>query len=236
MFNRFFKPTSRYADVKTICLKIYYPYVKFRLTQVNLMDLPEIVSRKTAVKRPRSATSTKGISIHERQFALTDRSEFGHREVNCVIGTRASQHKVLFTMVERKTGFAIMHIIQGKQAKYIRYATEKVERHFGYAFKHIFKSITFDNGSESSNPIDFVESVFNGKRTAIFYADLYATYQRGTNERFNREMGRYIPKSSVFDDVPQKTIELDDSLINSRLLKRHDLKVQRNSLKKISRL
>lgn len=224
LFERFLKPTTRYENIETVCLKTYYTYVKLGITHVNLMDLPEIVSRKTAIKRPTRTTSTKGTSIHEREFALNDRSVFGHWEGDCIIGTRDGLHKVLFTMVERKTGFSITHIVKGKQMKYIRYAINKLERRFGDEFKHIFKSITFDNGSEFSDPTGFATSVFKGIRTAIFYADSYASYQRGTNERFNREMRRYIPKGFIFDDVPQKTINLYDSFINSRLLKRHNLK------------
>lgn len=224
LFNRYLRSTQRYAEMETVCLKTYYTYVKLGITEVNLMDLPESVSRKTAIKRSRSATSTKGTSIHERSFSLTDRSDFGHWEGDCVIGTSTGQHKVLFTMVERKTGYAVTQIVQGKQMKYIRYAINKLERRFGDAFKHIFKSITFDNGSEFSDPIGFSTSVFVGIRTAIFYADSYASYQRGTNERFNREMRRYVPKGCIFDDIPQKTIDVYDSFINTRLLKRHNLK------------
>lgn len=223
LFNRYLRSTPRYAEMETVCLKTYYTYVKLGITKVNLMDLPEIVSRKTAVKRTRSAASTKGTSIHERSFSLTDRSDFGHWEGDCVIGTSSGKHKVLFTMVERKTGYAITQIVTGKQMKYIRCAINKLERRFGDAFKHLFKSITFDNGSEFSDPIGFSKSVFTGKRTEIFYADSYASYQRGTNERFNREMRRYIPKGCIFDDVKQRTIDMYDSFINNRLLKRHAL-------------
>lgn len=222
LFNRYLRPAPRYAGIETICLKTYYTYVKQGLTQVNLMDLPEIVSRKTTIKRPRSAVSTKGTSIHERSFSLTDRSSFGHWEGDCVIGARDGQHKVLFTMVERKTGYAITLIVKAKQMKYIRYAINKLERRFGPSFKHIFKSITFDNGAEFSDPIGFAKSVGKGNRTAIFYADSYASYQRGTNERFNREMRRYLPKGRVFDDVPQQTIDMYDTFINTRLLQRYD--------------
>lgn len=223
LFNRYLRSTPRYAEMETVCLKTYYTYVKLGITKVNLMDLPENVSRKTAVKRTRSSVSTKGTSIHERSFSLTDRSDFGHWEGDCVIGTSSGQHKVLFTMVERKTGYAITQIVPGKQMKYIRYAINKLERRFGDAFKHLFKSITFDNGSEFSDPIGFSKSVFKGKRTEIFYADSYASYQRGTNERFNREMRRYIPKGCIFDDVKQRTIDMYDSFINNRLLTRHAL-------------
>lgn len=223
LFKRYLKPTPRYAEMKTVCLKTYYTYVKREITRVKLMDLPEIVSRRNAVKRHRSAVSTKGTSIHERKFSLTDRSDFGHWEGDCVIGTRDGQHKVLFTMVERNTGYAITQIVEGKQMKYIRDAINKLERRFGESFKHIFKSITFDNGSEFSDSIGFAKSVYKGIRTEIFYADSYASYQRGTNERFNREMRRYIPKGRIFDDVKQKTIDMYDAFINNRLLTRHAL-------------
>jgi hypothetical protein len=64
LFQRYLKPTSRYAEMDTVCLKTYYTYVKLGITQVNLMDLPEIVSRKTAVKRTLPVVSTRGTSIH----------------------------------------------------------------------------------------------------------------------------------------------------------------------------
>ncbi|GBU11083.1 hypothetical protein AwErysi_06990 [Erysipelotrichaceae bacterium] len=223
LFERYLQPVPRYARMQKICLKTYYTYVRHEKTQVKLMDLPEIVSRKTAVIRPRSNTSTKGTSIHERGFSLADTSEFGHWEGDSVIGVRDGQHKVLFTMVERKTGYAITLLIQSKKSKHVRFALNKLERQFGSQFKHVFKSITFDNGGEFSDPHGFAKSVFTGQRTCIFYADSYASYQRGMNERYNREIRRYIPKGRIFDNLKQKTLNRYVSFINDRLLKRHDL-------------
>ena len=56
----------------------------------------------------------------------------------------------------------------------------------------MFKSITADNGSE------FAElSLLEGKTaTKVYFAHPYSSYERGTNERHNGLIRRFIPKGN----------------------------------------
>ena len=70
---------------------------------------------------------------------------------------------------------------------------------FQKKFKAIFKSITVDNGSEFSDTLGLERSIYGGgrsTRTKVYYCHPYSSYERGTNERINREIRRLIPKGS----------------------------------------
>ena len=84
-----------------------------------------------------------------------------------------------------------------------------IEHKFGKNFKKIFKSITVDNGSEFSDCKSLEKSKFgkNNKRTKVYYCHPYSSYERGSNERINREIRRKIPKGSDL------SIYTDDDII-----------------------
>jgi transposase, IS30 family len=57
----------------------------------------------------------------------------------------------------------------------------RLEQRFGANFSKIFKTITFDNGSEYVRSDDMER---NG-RTTVYYAHPYSSWERGTNENWN---------------------------------------------------
>ena len=65
-------------------------------------------------------------------------------------------------------------------------------------FRRLFRSITFDNGPEFQD-IDGIEesSVSRKRRTTIFFAHPYCASERGSNERHNGIIRRFIPKGSA---------------------------------------
>lgn len=67
-------------------------------------------------------------------------------------------------------------------------ALNKLERRFGKKFSQIFKSITFDNGSEFMDCAGIEKSVYDKdrKRTKVYYCHPYSAYERGTNENINK--------------------------------------------------
>ena len=63
-----------------------------------------------------------------------------------------------------------------------------IERQYGAeSFKMIFKTITADNGTESRNFKGIEISVFKRKqkRTTMYYAHPYSSWERGSNENDN---------------------------------------------------
>lgn len=91
----------------------------------------------------------------------------------------------------------------------------KLEKKYGKNFKNIFKSITVDNGSEFSDCKGMEKSIFNGQRTKVYYCHPYSSWERGSNERMNREIRRLIPKGTNIGKISTKEIAHVQNWVNS---------------------
>src|SRR5690625_4468180 len=95
-----------------------YHWIDRGVMRTKNIDLLEKVSRK-----PRNDSKTQrenrrilGPSIKDRPLNVDDRKEFGHWEIDTLIGERDKNDPVLLTLVERKTRFEIILKIE-QQAK-----------------------------------------------------------------------------------------------------------------------
>ena len=152
-------------------------------------------------KRIRLNKRILGRSIAERPAEVEERKEFGHWEIDTVIGKK-SKDSVLLTITERKTRKEIILKIASKESAAVSSAISGLRKDFGDLFSNVFKTITSDNGTEFS---DLVSSVDNEK-TEIYFAHPYTSSERGTNERHNGLIRRFIPKGKAMDSVSEKTI------------------------------
>lgn len=100
----------------------------------------------------------KGTSITERPEDVETREEFGHWEGDLVTGPRDGQNDAYLTLIERKTRFYYMIPIKSKSSKKVYMQINKLNRFYGENFSKIFKSITFDNGSEFARWKDMEKS------------------------------------------------------------------------------
>ena len=84
-------------------------------------------------------------------------------------------------------------------------------------FSTIFKSITFDNGSEFADCAGIERSVYGKgrKRTKAYYCHPYSAYERGTNENINKMIRRFLPKGTDFRKVTAVYIHRVESWINN---------------------
>lgn len=96
------------------------------------------------------------------------------------------------------------------------HALNKLERRYGKRFPQIFKSITFDNGSEFADCAGIERSVYgtNRKRTRAYYCHPYSAYERGTNENINRMIRRFLPKGTDFRKVTAASVQRIESWLN----------------------
>ena len=90
----------------------------------------------------------------------------------------------------------------------------KVVIQFKGQFGIYVKSITYDNGKE------FVNGVILQYLGDLYIANSYAPYERGTNERTNRNLRAkwYFPKGTRFSDISQQRIDQVVKEINSKPL------------------
>lgn len=82
---------------------------------------------------------------------------------------------------------------------------------------YIFKSITFDNGSEFMDCAGIEKSIYgkDRKRTKVYYCHPYSAYERGTNENINKMIRRFLPKGTDFRKVTAAYIQRVETWINN---------------------
>ena len=156
--------------------------------------------RKTVAKRP-----PKGTSIERRPVDVLLRDEFGHWEMDCVVGKQNTRN-VLLVLTERLTRYEIIMKMPNRKAATVVQFVDRLERRYGKRFCTLFKIITVDNGSEFADFVGLERSVYGGMRTAVYYCHPYTSCERGSNERINRDIRRLLPKGTDFSKVTDKRV------------------------------
>ena len=157
--------------------------------------------RKTVAKRP-----PKGTSIERRPVDILSRNDFGHWEMDCVVG-RQNTRNVLLVLTERQTRYEIIMKMPDRKAATVVQYLDRLERRHGKKFSLLFKTITVDNGSEFADFAGVERSVYGGKRTAVYYCHPYTSCERGSNERINRDIRRQFPKGTDFSKVSERRVQ-----------------------------
>ena len=170
---------------------------------------------KRTLRRPRKTPSRRK-SIEKRPAAVKKRKQFGHWEIDLIVGPKGSK-AALVTMVERKTRKVIIRKIPDKKQKSVLRILNGIERDCGASnFRRQFKSITADNGNEFLDVDKLQKSCLTKKRrTALFYAHPYSSWERGSNENANRIIRRFISKGRKIESVTRLTIQTIEEWINS---------------------
>ena len=189
------KANHLYSDKKMVCTKTLHNYVDLGLLNIKNIDLPEKLSRKTKTKKKRENKQNLGNSIEQRPDSVDTREEFGHWEIDSVIGKKVEGESQVMTIVERKQRKSIWLKVRDHSAEAIDEALAGLIEHFGDKYNEVFKSITGDNGSEFAN-LAKVEA----KGIAVYFTHPYSSYEKGTNECQNKMLRRFIPKGKSIDD------------------------------------
>ena len=171
--------------------------------------------RKKAHKQEKMYEKPEGGESIELRPDISDRVEFGHWEIDCVVGKREGKSTCLMTLVERKTRYGITVLIPKKSKKCIVNALKKIKAKFGKYFYDVFKTITADNGCEFKDAIGMSLALKNGKKVKIYFAHAYHSWERGTNENFNKMIRRYYPKGTDFTTITSKELQLIINKINN---------------------
>lgn len=145
-------------------------------------------------------------SIEARPEIVSTNQEFGHFEIDLIIG--AEGKGAILTVVERKTKFLFMEKLKGKNAKEL--AKSMVSTLLPY--KNSVKTITSDNGTE------FAEHQYISQKLNcdFYFAHPYSSWERGLNENTNGLVRQYIPKGTYFEKVSKENIKEYQHKINRR--------------------
>ena len=151
----------------------------------------------------------KGESTENRPAQINDRTEPGHHEMDLVVAARGGK-KALLVLTERVTRFQHIVLIKDKTQKSVISAINRLERKMGKELFHsMFKSITCDNDVAFQNFEGIEKSVFrkSEKRTRVYFAHPYSSFERGSNENANRLIRRFLPKGTTFDKLRQQDVQ-----------------------------
>lgn len=169
------------------------------ISNKNLLEKPHRKPRKKEDTR-RGSRAPKGLSIERRPWYIDLREEFGHWEMDCVIGKAKGKNQTCLVMTERKTRMELIFKLRSKTSRSVVRVLDRLQRTCD--FPRIFKSITVDNGSEFSDAKGMQFS--HGKlRTVVYYCHPYTSCERGSNERMNRMIRRFFPKGESLAHVTQ---------------------------------
>jgi len=205
----------------TLCTKTLYNYID--------QGLIDGVSNETLwEKRYRSNRTRRSLcrhkkrpqqreSIESRPEHIDQREEFGHWEMDLVVGPTGRSNAVLLTLVERKHRQLITRKLPDKTQESVLIALKRIEREHGTRrFRQVFKSITVDNGSEFLDVEALQASAFSlQQRTRIFYAHPYSSWERGSNENVNRMLRRFVAKGRDIARFTKKRISEIEDWINN---------------------
>ena len=197
-------------QMKLVCTKTLYNYVDQGLLPIKNIDLPMKTKLNTKRQKVRNNLKNLGNSIDLRPD-ISDRQEFGHREIDTVIGKKKKSDSTIMTLVERKTRYQICLKVTGKNTRAIHEGLQRLRKEYGSKFSEVFKTITSDNGSEFAE----LSCIQDSSGTKIYYTHPYSSWERGTNERHNGILRRFIPKYTSISNYTQTQIHFISDRINA---------------------
>ena len=173
-----------------VCSKTLYNYIERGLLKARNIDLTLKVRRKQHRKGHPQHKRLYGLSIEARPQVVNRREEFGHWEIDTVVGRKESQ-SVLLTLDERTTRFRLIIKIPGRSTQAVEQGLKMLRELYGERFSQVFRSITSDNGSEFASLPQLLPTI------PIYYAHPYSAYERGLNEKQNSLIRRFLPKGGL---------------------------------------
>ncbi len=149
--------------------------------------------------------------ISERPAAVERREEIGHWEMDTVVGNEGRDCVV--SLVERVTGCVLIGKLRSRTVA----ATNGRVMQLIRSHRHLFKTITVDNGTEFHGYRDIERAT----GTSFYFATPYHSWERGTNENTNGLIRQYIPKKQSMKRVTQARCTSIALRLNNRPRKRH---------------
>jgi IS30 family transposase len=165
--------------------------------------------KKTSVRGKRMAyTNRTGKSITERPPEAEARNEYGHWEMDTVVGGMGASPFCLLVLTERMTRSQIIVRLPDRTQKSVVRALDRLERSTPGLFGNM-RSLTCDNGCEflDSAAIERPAAGRGPARTLLYFAHPFSAFERGSNENANRIIRRFIPKGADIGNYTLKRIK-----------------------------
>jgi transposase, IS30 family len=137
----------------------------------------------------------------------------GHHEGDLIMGSRASNSAVA-TIVERTTGY--LTLIPLPAGHHSAAVADAVITHLRALPPWFARTLTWDRGTEMARH----QAITAATGIAVYFADPYAPWQRGSNENTNGLLREYLPKGSDLNAWTPAQIQAIAAELNDRPRKR----------------
>jgi transposase, IS30 family len=184
-----------------------------------------------AARRRRGRRELRGriigaVPIGQRPPEVEGRLVPGHHEGDLVMGSAASNSAV-GTIVERMTGYlTLLHLPGGHDAASV---TDAVIRQMTALPPWFARTLTWDNGKEMAHH----QRITDTAGIAVYFADPYSPWQRGSNENINGLLREYLPKGTDLRQHSARQLQAIQDELNDRPRKRLGYHTPREALTKL---
>ena len=151
------------------------------------------------------------VRIAGRPNVINRRRRYGDWEGDTVVGK--GRHSALVTMVERKSGYARIGRVDGMNSDLTMRTAKRRLKDLPPSLR---RSMTFDNGKEFAKHPRLTRAL----GLEIYFADPYASWQRGANENMNGLLRQFFPKGTDFTRISHQQVARVEQLLNERPRKR----------------
>jgi IS30 family transposase len=150
---------------------------------------------------------TDCVRVAGRPDVINRRRRYADWEGDTIVGQ--GRRSALITLVGRKSGYArIGHVDRMKSAMTMRVAKRRMKD----LPPSLRRSVTFNNGKE------FAEHAMlaGGLGLQVYFADPYASWQRGTNENTNGLLRQFFLQGTDFTLISHHEVARVEQLLNER--------------------
>jgi IS30 family transposase len=206
----------RFPDDETLQVshETIYRSLYIQARGVLKKELQKQLRSPRTVRLPKSGApkvSTRGqivdaIPISQRPPEVEDRAVPGHWEGDLLAGAKNSH---IATLVERKSRFAMLVKVEGKDTKSVVAAVSSKVLELPEALR---LSLTWDRGTEMANHKQFTVAT----NVQVYFCDPRSPWQRGTNENTNRLLRQYFPDGTDLSSISQQELDKVSLELNQR--------------------
>lgn len=201
---------NNYNFKTSICVRSLYNYIdKDYFDHISNKHLLIKSKRKRVyrkLERRPYIRKESGTNISLRPDSIQNRIEFGHWEIDTVIGKK-TEPTTLLVLTERKTRYEIIFKLENKSADCVNRKIAYLKRRYADRYEKIFKTLTCDNGSEFRR--------LHNIHKQTYFCHPYSSWERGSNENNNRFIRRFLPKGASLANITHNKINSIETFMNN---------------------
>lgn len=199
-----YSPAAAVQEIKmqgllSVSVTTVYRSIYRGILPLDSLDLP-VGRYKPKPQNILKYTSKKHLNDRSIDDRPGTREDFGHWELDTVVGKAAGKQKCLAVLTERKTRFEVIRLLDGKTVQAVSDSLVKIRNENQDVTDLVFQSLACDNGTE------FSDSSVLEQLAPTYYCHPYHSWERGSNENQNKLIRRFIPKGKSMNQLTEKDI------------------------------